>query len=126
MSNIDQTARPSIMDRLRDAALERDQQRQDEHRRVSNIVLGEKRNTRRSVTEVINLGGDYLVQVADHDDNTESWTFVVGGKTSNWFHGRQEDAVLHLIASRYDDNPNSNVSAAFYAGRVLGLPSIAD
>lgn len=115
------TTRPSFLDRQKDAALAMIQEQTAERRRIEQIVLGDNRQ-RRNVTEVIKLGNDHLVKVVDRDD-TARWTFVIDGKANNWYHQEQEDAILHLIAARYDDNPNSNVQAAFYAGRVLGVPS---
>ncbi len=123
----DTTARPSFLDRQRDHALAQIAEQQTEFRRVADIVIppssaAAQRGSKR-VTDVINLGDDHLVEVTGRD-NSVQWTFVVGGKAGNWYHQRQEDAILHLIASRYDSNPNSNVHAAFYAGRVLGLAAI--
>lgn len=114
------TVRPSFLDRRRDAALAELRERQAEHARVADIVLGPNRTgTRRRVTDVIGLLGGHLVEVADGDRVT--WTTVVDGKASSWHHLTQEAAVLHLIARRHDPNDNTNHAAAFYAGRVLGL-----
>lgn len=117
------TNRRSFRDRQRDAALQQIQEQQAEFSRVADIVLPKRRDPyHRSsdrVTEVIRLGNDYLVEVTDRDRVT--WTTVVGGKRTSWHHDKQEGALLHLIARRYNDNDNSNHAAAFYAGRVLGI-----
>ena len=118
------TDRPSFLDRQRDAALAELREKQDEFRRVADIVLGTNRGSRQHVTNVIKLGDDYLVEVTKRDETL--WTTVVRQKASNSYFYGQEEAILHLIARRYDDNPNSNGSAAFYAGRVLGIPTAND
>ena len=118
------TDKPSFLDRQKDAALAELRERQAEHRRVGDLVIGTNRGNRRHVTDVIKLGGDYIVEVTEGD--SVQWTTVVGGKANSWYFHRQEVAILHLIARRYDDNPNSNGSAAFYAGRVLGIPTAND
>lgn len=114
------TPRLSFLDRQKEAALAVLSEQAAERRRVADITLG--KNSRDRVTEVINLSGDYLVEVTTPDSGVY-WTFVVAGKRGIQLHTRQEDAILHLIAARYDPNPNTNGGAAFYAGRVLGLPS---
>ncbi|TDC34239.1 hypothetical protein E1211_17995 [Micromonospora sp. 15K316] len=114
----------SFFDRQRDAALAEIVEQRREFQRVAELVIPSdprRRNTSR-VTNVIRLGDDHLVEVTDQDNRTR-WTFVVGERTTSWYHHRQEDAILHLIAARYDGNPNSNYAAAFYAGRVLGVPA---
>lgn len=116
-------AKPSFLDRRKDAALAEIRERGAEHRRIEEIVLAG--NSRNRVTEVIRLEGDYLAQVEGRDGAT-TWTTVVNGERSTWHHHTQEEAILHLIARRYDPNPNSNASAAFYAGRVLGIPQTTD
>lgn len=109
-------------DARRDAAAEQVQERADESCKVAEIVLGTGSHLgRERVGDVVKLGDDYLVQVMRNRSNT-TWTTVVGGERSSWHYHTQEAAILHLIARRHDDNPNSNASAAFYAGRVLGLP----
>ncbi|RKR92712.1 hypothetical protein BDK92_7190 [Micromonospora pisi] len=114
------TDRPmTFIERQKEAALDELRERGEERRRIAEIVLGKNRG-RDQVTEVINLSGDYLVEVATRDSGVY-WASLVGGKRTGQFHVRQEDAILHLIAARYDPNPNTNTSAAFYAGRVLGV-----
>lgn len=120
----DTTARPSFLDRQRDAALAEVVEQQKEFRRVAELVIPSDRrgNRDKRVTDVIKLGEDHLVEVTRKDD-TVQWTFVVDGNPNHWRHERQEDAILHLIASRYDANENTSFQAAFYAGRVLGQPA---
>lgn len=113
------TAKPTFLDRQKEAALADVRQQQEERQRISAIVLGDKPRGQRRVTEVIRLGDDYLVQVANKG---AAWTFVVGGRHGAWYHERQEDALLHLIATRYDAQPSNSITTAFYAGRVLGRP----
>lgn len=109
----------TFIERQKEAALAEVRERNEEHRRIADIVLGANNPTGRRVTEVIRLGDDYLVQSVGKGGT--AWTFVVDDQRTSWVHVRQEDAILHLIASRYDTNPNSNHAAAFYAGRVLGI-----
>lgn len=108
----------SIQERMRDAAVEQQQERFAEHRKVTEIVLGSNR-ARRRVGEIVKLGDDYVVEVEDRDIIT--WTTVVGGNGTPMHHHTQEMAVLDLIARRHDPNPSSTAAAAFYAGRVLGI-----
>lgn len=122
MTSTDQSARPSFVERQKEAALAEVRERHEEFRRVADIVLGAN-STQRRVTEVIRLGDDFLVQIVGKGGT--AWTFVVDDQRTSWVHERQENAILHLIAARHDPNPNSNHAAAFYAGRVLGVPSIA-
>jgi hypothetical protein len=110
--------KPSLLDRLKEAAVEQVREQQAEHRRIADLVLG--RDSRNRVTDLTKLGDDYVVEVTARS-GAYTWTTVVNGKKTSVYHERQEDAVLHLIARRYDDNINSNVQAAFYAGRVLGV-----
>lgn len=116
-------ARPSFLDRQKQAALDAITEQRAEFNRIADNVLPKRndpyRRSRETVTDVIRLGDDHLAEVTE--DGKTTWTFVVGGKASNWRHDTQESAILHLIASRYDDNQNSNINAAFYAGRVLGV-----
>lgn len=110
--------KPTLIERQKETALAEARERNEEFRRVESIVLGDN-DRRRRATEVVRLGDDYLVQIYGM-----GWTFVIDGKRGSSFHLTQEAAILHLIASRYDDNPNSNGNAALYAGRVLGLPVV--
>jgi ABC-type uncharacterized transport system permease subunit len=114
--------RPTFLDRQKDAALADLREQQAERARVADIVLG-KNGSRSHVTEVIKLGNDYVVEVTARDGKSSTWTTVVNGERGYFHHLRQEGAILHLIASRYDSNANSNTQAAFYAGRVLGIPA---
>ncbi|MEU7978302.1 hypothetical protein AB0B63_07190 [Micromonospora sp. NPDC049081] len=118
-------ARPTFLDRQRDAALQQIRDQQTEFRRIADIVLptrpGALRSSRKRVTDVITLGADHLVEVTDGD--TVLWTFVIDGKPTSWRHHTQEEAILHLIASRHDSNDSASANAAFYAGRVLGIPA---
>lgn len=111
----------TILERQKEAALDEVRQRAAEHHRVANLVLGANHNRTRRVDTVINIEGDYLVKVVDGDKT--QWTFVVDGKTTMWYYQRHEDALLHMIAARFDPNPNTNTQAAYYAGRVLGIPN---
>lgn len=63
------------------------------------------------------------MEITENKGGAVQWTFVVAGKTSHWRHDRQEEAILHLIAARYDSNDSTSWNAAFFAGRVLGLPA---
>jgi hypothetical protein len=110
--------KPSPLDRLRDAAVEQVHEQQAEYRRIGDLVLG--RDSRDRVTDLVKLGDDYVAEVTARNGMV-TWTTVVNGEKTPFHHERQEDAVLHLIARRYDDNPNSNIQAAYYAGRVLGV-----
>lgn len=114
----DTDSRRSFLDVQRDAALTQIRGQHAELRRVEEIVLGD--NSRDRVTEIVKLGDDYVVEVRQ-PNGCILWTTVVDGQKCSQYHERQEDAVLHLIARRYDDNPNTNLSAAYYAGRVLGV-----
>lgn len=107
-----------ILDRMREAALTQVREQQAEMRRVEQLVLGD--NSRDRVTELTKLGDDYVVEVRQ-PNGCITWTTVVDGEKTPFRHERQEDAVLHLIARRYDDNPNTSLDAAYYAGRVLGV-----
>lgn len=117
----------SIIQRMKDAAYERIQEQQNEHSYLADLVLGDitKRGVR-YIGEIVKLGGDYLVEVFGRNREDATWTTVVSGKPTSQHHYRQEEAVLHLIARRYDDDPNRSPQAAFYAGRVLGLPQSDD
>jgi hypothetical protein len=121
----DTTAPKLIQERMRDAAVEQAQERAAEHRRVADIVLGSRRNPRCRVVDVVRLGGDFVVEVQPGHDQPAVWTTVVGDARGNEYFTTQELAVLHLVARRYDDNPNTSTRAAFYAGRVLGIPQTA-
>jgi hypothetical protein len=114
------TAQPSTIERLRDAAVEQQRIQQEEWRRVANLVLRRNPGHRR-VAEIVSFCGDYLVQVVDRDQPT-TWTTVVHGRAnSRHFYG-PESAMLHLLARRVNDiDANQSSSAAFYAGRVLGI-----
>jgi hypothetical protein len=120
----DTTTPKSIQERMRDAAVEQAQERADEHRRVTDIVLGRRPNPRYRVVDVVRLGDDFVVEVQPGHDQPV-WTTVVGDAHGNEYFTTQELAVLHLVARRYDDNPNTSARAAFYAGRVLGIPQTA-
>jgi hypothetical protein len=111
----------TIHERQRDAALAQVAEWRAEKRRVAEIVLGPNPPIRRHLSEVIKLGDDYLIQVRDGNE-PPTWTTVVNGKRSIWLFPTQEEALLHLIARRGDDDENTSANAAHYAGRVLGLP----
>lgn len=109
-----------------DAAAERIREESDEHNEVTALVVGKHASDRgRRVEQYVKLGEDYVVLVADGKLTARvdrpMWTFTVRGKPVNFFHATQEQAILHLLASRYDPNPNTNHLAAFYAGRMLGI-----
>lgn len=112
------TDRRPFLDVQRDAALAQIREQADELLRVQKVALGD--NSRDRVTEVVKLGEDYVVEVTEPKGRV-LWTTVVDGQGCSQYHERQEDAVLHLIARRYDPNPNTNLDAAYYAGRVLGV-----
>lgn len=111
----------TIVERMKEAAYEQSRERQAEWSRVAEIVLGKAISRREYLGEVVKLGEDFVVEV-EHHGSEPSWTTVVGGKKSTWHQRTQEEAVLYLIARRYDANDNSHLHAAFYAGRVLGVP----
>ena len=109
-----------------DAAAEQVRKESEEHSRVAEMVLGPvDRRPGRYLAEIVKLGEDYVVQVAGGrfagEPEPPRWTFTVNGKVANFFHQDQEMAILHLIASRYDPNPNSNHMGAHYAAKLLGL-----
>lgn len=112
--------RPSFIERQKDAALEQVRNQQAEARKIEELILGRNHHGR-YVSVVVKIGDDWVAEVVKGDEKT--WTFVVNGKASMFHHGTQEEAILHLIASRYEPNLNENYRAAYYAGRVLGLPN---
>jgi len=120
--------RRSFLDIQKDAALEDVRKQQAEFKRIADIVLPGRRDgirrTSQRVTDVIALDGDHLVEITDGDKTM--WTFVVAGKASNWRHRTQEQAILHLIATRYDANDNNSVHTVFFANRLFGIPMSDD
>jgi hypothetical protein len=124
-------ARPfNFIERQKEGALAQIREQQAEFARVADIVLpkpasGGLRNTTRRVSDVITIGADHLVEVTDRHKGVEevTWTTVVGDKRSIHYFHKQDEALLHLIARRHDDNENGSSDAAFYAGRVLGVPA---
>ncbi|MEV1315425.1 hypothetical protein AB0J14_04990 [Micromonospora arborensis] len=118
------TTAHSIIDRMKDAAYERENERREVERAVEKIVLGKNADRRQRVTTVITLGDDHVVEITDRDK--VMWTFVVNGERGSRYHFTQEQAILHLIASRYDSNSNDSYAMATAAGRVLAIPATAD
>lgn len=117
----DKRATKTFAERQVEAAVEQARERVAERDRVEKIVFGSRSAAlRERMGEIVRLGDDYVVEVIKPGRTT--WTFVVNGQSSSWHHDTQERAILHLIAQRRDGNPNSNAHAAFYAGRVLGIP----
>lgn len=112
------TDKPSFLDRRKATALERLYEQANDRQRVTAIVL--RKNSPDRVDEVIRLGDDYLVEITK-PDATVVWATVVGSKDDSWRHRTQEEAILHLIARRYNNDPDSNYAAAFHAARVLGI-----
>jgi hypothetical protein len=109
-----------------EAALSRLQEQAAERRKVAQIVLGPNSQSRRRVGEIVKLGDDYIAEVRD-GKQPATWTTVVNGKADSWLFHSQEEAVLYLIARRHSgDDPNSAPNAAFYAGRVLGIPEAGE
>jgi hypothetical protein len=122
MSDTDTTKQLTIVERMKQAAYEQSREQYAERNRVAAMVLTEAAQRRGDgIGEIVKLGGDFVVQVVRRGEDP-SWTTVVGGEKSTWHFRTQEEAVLHLIARRYDDKDSSQ-SAAFYAGRILGVPS---
>lgn len=125
------TDKPSSLERrdaaIQAAALEQYHAQQDEFARVSTIVLGEpnRRRPNQHIDTFIKVGdGDYVVSVAEYrSDDPPKWTTVVGNQRSSWYWRTHDEALLHLVARRHDDNPNSNSASAICAGRVLLLPA---
>jgi hypothetical protein len=123
----DTPARLTFAERQKEAALAEVRERNEKFNRVADIVAPRRNDPGRRaerVTDVIALDSDHLVKLETNGETY--WTFVVDGKRGSGFHLTQEAAILHLIASRYDNNPNSNIHAAHYAGRVLGIPASDD
>lgn len=122
-----QTSRPfNFIERQKENAVAEIRERNADRKRVAAIVLGDNYRGRRHVTEVINLGGDYLVAVTERNpagEDVTTWTTVVGDKRTHDHHHRQDEAILHLVARRHDNSGSDSVSAAYYAGRILGLPT---
>lgn len=121
-------ARPSFLDQQRDAALQQIREQQAEFTRIANIVIPERRDalrhSARRVSDLVKLGdNDFLVEVTDRHKGAVqvAWTTVIGGKSCIYYFHTQDEALLHLVARRHD--PDSDGAAAFYAGRVLGLPA---
>ncbi|MEU0078473.1 hypothetical protein ABZY58_11305 [Micromonospora tulbaghiae] len=115
----DATGTDSPLDRMKTAAYERENERRAEERAIEEIVLGKNPNRRTRVTNVVKIGDDYVVEVTDKGE--VRWTFVVFGVAGRYYHDSQELAILHLIASRYDDNLNTNIGWTAAAARVLGI-----
>jgi|SRR5690606_9646455 len=113
----------SILEMQKNAALEEIRQQREQFRRVEALVIPNPRNGER-VTEVIALGGDYLVEIT-HKTGKTLWTCVIGGKPSNVRHHTWETAVLYMLASR-GNSENTSMDAAYYAARVLNLPTDDD
>ncbi|MEV5629200.1 hypothetical protein [Micromonospora tulbaghiae] len=109
----------NILDQMKNAAYERENERRAVERGVEEIVLGENPNRRYRVTAVITLGDDHLVEV--HTGDRVMWTFVIDGRRSGRYHYTQEQAILHLIAARYDNSPGDSYQMSIAAGRVLGI-----
>ncbi len=112
---------------IQQAAMEQYREQQDEFARVATIVLGEtdRRRPNEHIDAFIKLGdGDYVVSVAEYrSDDPPTWTTVVNNQRSSWRWHTRDEALLHLVARRHDDNPNSNSASAICAGRVLLLPT---
>lgn len=117
-----ETAIPWIVDQMKGAAYQQMIERQNDFTRVAQIVLGANRGRHR-VTDMVQLGEDYVVEVTEPKGRT-LWTTVVADQRSSRYYETQEEAVLHLIARRHDPDPNTSAQAAFYAGRVLGTNRI--
>lgn len=114
------TDQPKTMaERLRDAAVSQAQERAAERRSVEEVVLGTF-TARRRIGEIVRIGDDYVVQVENGKDVT--WTTLVGGKTSHEHFYQLEHALLHLLSRRHGGD---GTDAAFFAARVLGMPTDA-
>lgn len=115
----------SFLDRQRDAALEEIREIYAERRRVADIVIGTDHRTQRgrSTGEIVKLGSDYVVEVVGDTGFDAHWTVVESSKASSFYFHTQEEAVLFLFALRHCGGDSA---AAYYAGRVLGLPRTGD
>ena len=118
------TTANSIIDQMRDAAYERENEQRKVERAVAEIVLGKNPGGRKRVTAVIPLGDDHLVELSV--EGKVWWTFVVNDMRGSRYHFTQEQAILHLIATRHDHNPDTSYAMAVAAGRVLGIPAAVD
>jgi hypothetical protein len=70
----------------------------------------------------------YVVEVLGKDPDDPMWTTVVHGESDRMlFSGdaARWTAILHAIAQIHSGS-DSHATAAFYAGRVLGLPETKD
>lgn len=103
---------------MKDAAYQRWLEEGQRRRDIEAVVLG--RNSRDRMGDVVTLGPDHVVEVISGSESM--WTTVVGEKPAHQYHHSQEEAVLHLIARRYNGATDS-AAMAFAAGRVLGLPA---
>jgi hypothetical protein len=109
----------SFLDRQRDAALTQVREESAERRRISEIVLGSQERRRRT-GEMIRIGSDWVVEVIENG-KTSLWTTVVNDRRGIEYHPLVDDALLHLIAQRYD-YAGQAIQAHHYARRVLLLP----
>jgi hypothetical protein len=110
-----------FVDAMKQDAWDRAKQERAERSRLNVLIHGLE--SRHGLGEIVKLGDDYVVEVRDGGRTYDSlWTTVVNGEKTFHHHATQEAAILHLIARRHDSNPNTSACAAFYAGRILGLP----
>jgi hypothetical protein len=72
------------------------------------------------VTDIVRLGDDYVVEVTARNGAITFTTVVDEVRTSTHWETQQE-AVLHLIARRYQTDAMASMNTVFYAGRVLGV-----
>lgn len=106
----------NLIERQKEAALQRLREENDDRRRIADLVVGNSRHRR--VTDIIRLGdGDYIVQT---DDNM--WMAVVGNSvTGAWEYHSQDEALLDLVARRAGARAGEATNAVFFACRVLGV-----
>lgn len=106
----------TFLDRQRDAAMQRVQEQAAETRKVREIVL--RSDDLRRIGEIIRVGGDYVAEIVERDQQP-LWTAVVDGKRSSECFYTVDLALLHLIALRHDPD-GRGTHAHHYAARVLG------
>ncbi len=130
MTDASTTAAPrTFLDRQRDAAMDAMRAEGTLRKQISTDLRLDD-DHRRGLGDVITLSpGAYAVEVIEYrvtdPDATPTWTTVYNGKPARQYfggqHGRQM-ALLHLIATTHGSD-DSHGTAAFYAARVLGVPT---
>lgn len=120
------THRPSWRDAQREAALAEMQAQSAERAKVHDLLISARDHGRR-LGDLIKIGEDYVAQVIDDRSGGfgTTWATIVAGKDDSYRYRDVEHALLHLVARRYVSGHSDAAGAAFYAGRVLGMPDPA-